>query len=1228
MQTDVQAKSKSLLGVSDLTLMAPIKRGLIPALDARSYESRLRLLLKTLSALRASSLEAEPTPLIDDMIDRIRAIHSFRLVIVGVEPKMLVLSVAFDGGWEPYMRLIWRDLGPLLDVIFINCEGYLSSNDHGFAAYAGWVRSAQVSTEFFYNATGLSVNDLHYLRCAEKVRLDGKAPAPPKAPPLPQAPPLPKSDIVELALPAVTALYRLTDMYPPELGLVDGRCLRHAALHLLPALRKHINNTKPPPSGRTPTEQAALRWFAEAEKERPCHPKAAELDPPAGVQGGILEPYANLSHACLLLVELRDAAAVQALLEHMQPLISSAKDQRAAQPALCANLAFTVQGLQLAGVEGGTLEELPTEFRQGMAARASILGDLRHNHPTRWALPQRNWPQPDPAKLLRVELSSVHAVVQMAVSGHASAQWQDLVDNPTHPLWPVVKAFDAELAPQGVRILSVQAMQRFADNAAPHGRDRFGFADGISQPVLKETVPATKFSDRVELGDLLLGYENSLCDRPRTGRLWDDSTFLVVRKLRQDVQGLKDLEAQFPMPTGLLKSRLMGRTVDGENLVDNTTGNDFNYDDDREGEQCPIQSHVRRANPRTPRQPHAAGHALAPPVPRIIRRGMSYGPPADPNSAADRGLVFMAYNASIAEQYEVIQSWLSGANSSQERSYSALRDPFLGVAQDDDPRSFVFHDDAGDEQRVTLPPADKPLVTVEWGLYLFVPSMKAMEELHDRAREAATTEAALAKAARTGTKLTDEEIRAIEKREDRRDIERSVLAQKGAAVIAALRQLEQVQGFDAAKARWKIALEDVSARMSGTSQAVWAAVRKLHGGVLRTPYGVLVCTKAQVMEVLDNGADLYTATGYAERMDKSFGNIYLGMDAGEPYRQQSTEPNAAIEAVSIADGFSAAFQQTQTTVAAFLAKVAPGEDITVDVKDIIDEVLAGLSTLWFGIPDGSHVVGGGWHWAPDAPPTCPGHFHSPSRYMFQPNPGEEAAATGKRHGKALNKAVRQFVDAHRSANTIPQALLAEAIFEAFPHDAESCTRTLIGVMMGFLPTVDGNLRGTLYEWVNDRSLWDHQTAYLAHPKRNAFARARTVLLPPLRRALQLRPVPELTWRIALESHPLGAVQVNAGDTVVLSLVSAMQECRMNEDRDIHPLFGGDRGEDPHPTHACPGYKMAMGVMLGTLAGLLESASFRPTLSPMALRLSPMSLVPAAPKAGPAPAPGHTASAAG
>ena len=138
MQIDVQNKSKSLLGVTDLTLTAPLKSGLIPALDSRGYETRVRTLLKTLNALRISSLEAEQTPLIADAVDRIRALHSFRLAIVGEDPqKRLLLSVAFDGGWEPYMRRIWRDLGPLLDVIFCNCEGYLTVSQPHFPRVRG-----------------------------------------------------------------------------------------------------------------------------------------------------------------------------------------------------------------------------------------------------------------------------------------------------------------------------------------------------------------------------------------------------------------------------------------------------------------------------------------------------------------------------------------------------------------------------------------------------------------------------------------------------------------------------------------------------------------------------------------------------------------------------------------------------------------------------------------------------------------------------------------------------------------------------------------------------------------------------------------------------------------------------------------------------------------------------------------------------------------------------------
>jgi len=29
--------------------------------------------------------------------------------------------VTFDFHWEPYMRIVWRDLGKLLDPVLVNC---------------------------------------------------------------------------------------------------------------------------------------------------------------------------------------------------------------------------------------------------------------------------------------------------------------------------------------------------------------------------------------------------------------------------------------------------------------------------------------------------------------------------------------------------------------------------------------------------------------------------------------------------------------------------------------------------------------------------------------------------------------------------------------------------------------------------------------------------------------------------------------------------------------------------------------------------------------------------------------------------------------------------------------------------------------------------------------------------------------------------------------------------
>jgi Dyp-type peroxidase family len=1131
-------------------------------------------------------------------VQRIRTIHSFRLAVLrddGAPRPRLLLSVGFDGGWEPYMRRIWRDLGPLLDVIFCHCDDYLLSAEHGYPEYAAWVRRQQVGTEFFYHASALTVNDLVYLRERERRRLvapHAAGAACPMAGPLPEPPEAPKpapADLYAQARPALAALYRLTDMFRPNTP--DGDVLKRAARDVLRGLLPLLPNA--PPAATMPVDLAAWDWFAKPPRQGGTARRTSQPAPtswnPAAVQSGIIEGHPDAAHGVLVLVGLRDAAAAGALLEHVRPMIASSEDQarstlRALGPRRHVNLSFTYAGLQLAGLPRGAQEALPQEFCEGMAARASILGDFHFNHPTRWTLPLLAGPRAKEFKTGsdRVQLSSVHAVVQVTLEGPLDTQWAEITDAAKRPLLAWLNEFDAALHARGVRVLAVQPLQRRA-------RDHFGFVDGISQPHLG----GGGARDRVLPGDLLLGYENSLRDAPAaTGRLWEGSTFLVLRKLRQDVAALEDVERRAPGA----KEYMMGRKTDGSPLSPAASANDFDFKADPVGRECPLHSHVRRANPRTPE----GQRPDLPKIPRLLRRGMSYGPDARDKPDDERGLVFMAYNASIAEQFEVIQAWINGGNASRELSFSMARDPFLGVPLDgNEARQFEYTDAAGRLQSVALPAA-RPPVTLEWGLYLFVPSVFALEELADFANEQAQRDAAARAESNPQANLERPGAEALRRRRQARDTERATLAAKGAALIARLQRLEQQAGQEAARTQWKIALEDLSARMSGASRAIWTAIRQLHDGVLRTPYGVLVGSKQRVMEVFADKSGLYSATGYLDRMRGSFGEIFLGMDHGTEYDRQSKAANDAIMTIGKLDAYQLACKSAKAALHKLRDQAGVGGNL--EVRDFVDLSLAEICKEWFGLPDDQEVVPGGWHWRDDSlPPTCPGHFHSPSRYMFQPNPGEDPAQVGQAHGQQLKKAALRFVERHRAAAQEPPGTITAKLFRAIaPEENDRLASTLIGVMMGFLPTVDGNLRATLWEWVSDQSLWDHQAAYQADAGED-LAKAERVLLEPLTRTMQLRPVPELVWRTARCAHTLGRVDVNAGDRIVVSIVSATQQNLLDDTYDLYPIFGGKRTRDgAHPTHACPGYEAAMGVMLGMLAALMGE-DLRPTLSPMALR---------------------------
>ncbi|HEY8706565.1 MAG TPA: hypothetical protein VIM34_01055, partial [Burkholderiaceae bacterium] len=168
MRAELVVKGRSLTGSSDLTLLAPIKPGLVPSLDTVTYRTRAQRLLKTLNGGRASMHEYALQRPLSDAVERVAKIHSFRVAILEPENKVL-LAVTFDGTWESYIRVLWQKVGTLLDVIFCNTEGYVVSHDHGFDAWAAWVRKVQIETEFFFNTHALTVEDVHYLRGEELI---------------------------------------------------------------------------------------------------------------------------------------------------------------------------------------------------------------------------------------------------------------------------------------------------------------------------------------------------------------------------------------------------------------------------------------------------------------------------------------------------------------------------------------------------------------------------------------------------------------------------------------------------------------------------------------------------------------------------------------------------------------------------------------------------------------------------------------------------------------------------------------------------------------------------------------------------------------------------------------------------------------------------------------------------------------------------------------------------
>ena len=792
----------------------------------------------------------------------------------------------------------------------------------------------------------------------------------------------------------------------------------------------------------------------------------------------------------------------------------------------------------------------------------------------------------------------------------------------------------------GFEVVSVEDMFRpdadqidqRASNDAPNlseAIDHFGFRDGVSQPVIVDKVDENAPPDRVTRGELFYGYRNMRGDTHRLEQREDlkyRSSFLVVRKMRQDVKYFREFEnAHSEKIVNALVGRKKGPA--GTPLIESKRGlNDFTYDSDPKAKLCPFSAHIRLSNPRG--EEHDRKH------PMILRRGMSFGTRFNENSEAhrnelvpQRGIMFMAYCASIAEQYEVIQRWLNAGNATGVSSVQ--NDPLTGAHPPNGQQFFRCQiDDEVHQVKI-----EKPFVTLDWGHYFFVPSRTS-----------------LARIARFDIDTGLENERQL----------------SGEEIISQIEQLpENVQ-----RDEWKQLLEDHLTKDPAEhdiTPRVWEAI-DARGGAIRIESGiafdsedeqptphkdstqkiVLVTSPKHIMDVFKNDC-LTGGTGdpssqirpfssreQFERISRkdAFGTIYVSLDSPCPHLAGEDSPKSRYHQEAYpTNSFLMKYTRDDAINAGFLA----GQEVLNDLKSVterlnplprlqalefklelghqyIQRALANLCHTWFGIPDYEEIEAGSWDWRKSRKPVCPGDFLSPSRHAFYPRPTSTIENYGLKHGSALRDAVRKYVEKQWDDTQLMKGEIASQMHDALRKKAKGASpgspeidykdlmgRNLIGIMIGALPPMDANLRFAMLEWLNEETLWRLQSDFRQQKQSlGVVDAAKAALSDELVRAMCLRPAPDLIYRVANQDFDFDDVTVRKGEMVILCLSAATQALVRQNEPSVELIFGGNRKDSSgaplapgdHPLHACPAQDMAMGGMIGILAALLDAGTIQ------------------------------------
>src|SRR5215470_8284720 len=179
------------------------------------------------------------------------------------------------------------------------------------------------------------------------------------------------------------------------------------------------------------------------------------------IQATVLRPRPKPYCGEYVILRISNAEQGREMLRRILPHVAPADEWWVPSLSGWLGIAFTFEGLKALGVPQPSLDSFPIEFRQGMAARAAILHDFGANAPANWEYP---FGTPD-----------VH--VALAIYAKSNKDLQEVLD---------IASESRHDLPQ------ISVVYRIEFGELPEGRNPFGFKDGLHNPHVEGSGPASE----------------------------------------------------------------------------------------------------------------------------------------------------------------------------------------------------------------------------------------------------------------------------------------------------------------------------------------------------------------------------------------------------------------------------------------------------------------------------------------------------------------------------------------------------------------------------------------------------------------------------------------------------------------------------------------------------------------------------------------------------------------